>query len=66
MILMYNGLIKLEQLLYKLYNILKLLTMVIYVIGPIINIFVSSIIRCLKKCFDTCGLDDNKFTRKLT
>lgn len=32
--------------------------MVIYVIGPIINIFISSTIRCLKKSFDTCCLDD--------
>lgn len=40
--------------------------MLIYVIGPLINVFILSLMRCCKRCWDTCGLDDNKFTRKLT
>ncbi|CAD8090541.1 unnamed protein product [Paramecium sonneborni] len=43
-----------------------LLTMVIYIIGPLINIMISSLIRCFKKCFDQCGLDEGQFTKKLT
>lgn len=40
--------------------------MTIYIFNPIFNIFILSFISCLKKCFDSCCLDDGKFTRKLT
>lgn len=40
--------------------------MLIYVLGPLINIILNSLIRCMKKCFDQCGLEEGQFTRKLT